>query len=250
MLGVSETERQDKMADFFQNGIIARLNVSSEATLKGLMVLFVVLCVAVPYVFGSFNTAVFVSKRIYKQDIRECGSGNAGLTNMHRVYGVKAALLVLLGDILKTALSILFAWVLFGAHFGPFGFSMSSFAYLAGLACVVGHIFPIAYGFKGGKGVLCTAAMVLMLSPLAFAVALAVFLLIVFVTRYVSLASMTTGLLYPLILNRITALCGYRMDGIVSIVSVVIGLLILYCHRGNLRRLLDKTEPRFTFRKK
>ena len=239
------------MADFFQNGIIARLTTTSEGTLKSLMILFVFLCVAVPYLLGSFNTAVFVSKRIYKQDIRECGSGNAGLTNMHRVYGAKAAVTVLVGDILKMLLSLVFSWILFGAHFGPLGFSMSSFAYLAGLSCIVGHVFPVAYGFKGGKGVLCTAVMVLVLSPVVFAVAMAVFFLVVLITRYVSLASMTAGLLYPLILNRVTVMCGYAgTDGIVSLVSVIVGLLILYCHRGNIRRLLDKTEPKFTFHKK
>lgn len=238
------------MINFIQNGILSAIRMPSEASLKVVMVVMALLCVALPYMLGSFNTAVFVSKRFYRSDIRESGSGNAGLTNMHRVYGGKAALLVLLGDVLKMVLSLLWAWLLFGAHFGPYAFCQSSFAYLAGLACIVGHIFPVSCGFRGGKGVLCTAVMVLMLSPLVFVGVLLIFALLLLTTRYVSLSSISAGLFYPLLLNRIAAFCGYTMDGTISLISVGIGLLILYCHRANISRLLDKTESKFSFHKK
>ena len=222
--------------------------------------------VIVPYLLGSINSAVLISRVFYGADIRTQGSGNGGLTNMHRVYGGKAALLVLLGDVLKVALSLLIVGIFFGMRYGMLTdavtgeaitgngfantFAAQPLLYVAGTVAILGHIFPIYFNFKGGKGVLCTAALVLIVSPLVFLTLFLVFLLLLAVTHYVSLSSMTVGLLYPFVLNRVPKLlCGGAFGGIVPLLAIFIGLLILYCHRGNIVRLKEKRENKFYFRK-
>jgi glycerol-3-phosphate acyltransferase PlsY len=206
------------------------------------------IALVVPYLLGSLNTAVVVSRLLYGEDVRTKGSGNAGLTNMLRVYGKKAALWVLLGNVLKMVLSLLFTGLFLGFQYGPYAFSLNPFMYVAGTACIIGHIFPVYFRFKGGKGVLCTAAMVLVLSPIVFAVEIAIFILLLVVTHYVSLSSIVVGLGYPLILNRMMAFFGYPVtDGMILLLSVLVGLLILYCHRSNIVRLKEHRENRFYF---
>ena len=121
-------------------------------------ILAIILCAAIAYFLGSLNFAIIISKYKFHDDIRNYGSGNGGLTNMMRTYGKKAAAFTLLGDVMKAVVSVLLGMLIAG----------ESGAYLAGFFCVFGHSFPIYYGFKGGKGVLTTAAMVLCLDPLVF----------------------------------------------------------------------------------
>ena len=127
--------------------------------------LFVVLCAS--YLLGSINSAILISRVIYKDDIRTHGSGNGGMTNMLRTFGGKAALLTLAGDLGKTAIAISLAGLVFGFGYVA-GISICEFCYLAGLFAVLGHIFPIYYKFKGGKGVLVTSTMALILTPIPF----------------------------------------------------------------------------------
>lgn len=235
------------MLDLLQKGILYGVTYPS-VTIGG--VLAILISAVVPYLLGSVNTAVLISRLFYGADIRTQGSGNGGLTNMLRVYGKKAALFVLLGDMLKTALSVLFVALFFGFHYGAFAFACNSLLYVAGTFCIIGHIFPVYFKFKGGKGVLCTATMVLILSPIAFGVLFGVFILLLAVTHYVSLSSITVGLLYPFALNRIMALFGIGASGPIILLTVLIGLLIFYCHRENIVRLREKRENRFYFRKK
>jgi len=150
-------------------------------------VLGTLICVVIPYLLGSFNTAIIVSKYLYHDDIRKYGSGNAGLTNMHRVYGKKGALYTLLGDVLKQFLSVSIGMLVMGRNG----------AFLAGTFCILGHIAPIYFRFKGGKGVLAAATMVLMMDPIMFLVLFAVFALVVLIFRYISLGSMMAGFVYP-----------------------------------------------------
>ncbi len=206
--------------------------------------------VVVPYLLGSINSAVLVSRIFYGEDIREKGSGNGGLTNMHRVYGKKAAGLVLLGDVLKMVLSLLIVGLLFGMHYGPFALATNALLYVAGTVCIIGHIFPVYFKFKGGKGVLCTAAMVLTLNPIVFAILIVVFVLVVWVTKYISVGSMTAGLAYPFVLNRTLSMCGAKGDGLIALLPMLIALLIVYCHRANIIRLKEKRENKFSFKKK
>ena len=251
------------MLDIFQKGILCNV-VYPSVTVGNLLAFF--LAAVIPYLLGSINSAVLISRLFYGADIRTQGSGNGGLTNMHRVYGGKAALLVLLGDVLKVALSLLIVGVFFGMRYGMLTdavtgeaitgngfantFAAQPLLYVAGTVAILGHIFPIYFNFKGGKGVLCTAALVLIVSPLVFLTLFLVFLLLLAVTHYVSLASMTVGLLYPFVLNRVPKLlCGGAFGGIVPLLAIFIGLLILYCHRGNIVRLKEKRENKFYFRK-
>lgn len=214
------------------------------------LLLAFLISLVIPYLLGSVNSALLVSRLIYGEDIRTKGSGNAGLTNAHRVYGKKAAGLVLLGDVLKMALSLLVVGLLFGMRYGSFGFATNSLLYVAGTACILGHIFPAFFGFKGGKGVLCTAAMVLILSPISFVVLIAIFFLVLWVTKYVSVASMTAGLAYPFVLDRSLAFCGGQGDGLMALLPMLLALLIIYCHRANIIRLKEKRENKFSFKKK
>lgn len=192
---------------------------------------------AAAYLLGSINTAVITSKLMYGEDIRTKGSGNAGMTNMMRSYGIVPALLTLLGDMLKT---------LFGMFFGTCVLGLNG-AYIAGLFCVLGHIFPIYYRFKGGKGVAATVMVVLYLDLKVFVLFILLFVGIVWVTKYLSLASVMCELFMPLLL--------YRADNVVTdrwlrlIIMLILGLTVVYMHRSNIKRIMDGNENKFSFKK-
>lgn len=236
-----------------EGGLLA-LFVSLTAK-EGAAYLVWILCflavIAIGYLLGSVNSAILISKVLYRDDIRRYGSGNAGMTNMLRTYGLKAAGLTLLGDVLKTALAIGFAGVLFG--FGYIrGVSVCPECYVAGLFAVVGHILPVYYKFKGGKGVLVTAATALILSPAVFGILLLVFLGIVWASKYVSLGSVSVAFLYPVALQAYfkVVFAGMSPSGMISLSSILLALLIIWCHRGNIQRIMDRTERKISFKKK
>lgn len=213
-------------------------------------VLGILAIIIIPYLLGSINSAIIISKVGYRDDIRNHGSGNAGLTNMLRTYGLGAAGLTLLGDILKTVIAISVAGVIWGFGYVA-AISTEQFLYVAGLFAVLGHIFPIYYGFKGGKGVLATATMALMLSPIPFLILLAIFVGLVCWTKYVSLGSVVGVALYPV------AVSGYFMvrfgvatPGLCALCTVLLAILIVWCHRGNLQRISNRTERKISFKKK
>ncbi len=214
---------------------------------------FSLLSLIAGYLLGSVNTAIIVSKVLYKDDIRRHGSGNAGLTNMFRTYGKGAAGLTLLGDMLKTALAIAIGGCLLGfGYIGGISIAGDGGVYIAGLFAVVGHIFPCYYKLKGGKGVLVTATMALILSPVVFGVLFLVFALIVALTKYVSLGSVTAAILYPVALYAYVKICfpAAPMPGMMALSSILIAILIVYCHRENLKRIQNRTERQFSFKKK
>ena len=212
---------------------------------------FIVVGIAVAYLLGSINTAIVVSRVFYRDDIRRYGSGNAGLTNMLRTYGKGAAGMTLLGDMLKTAIAIFITGVLLGFNYNA-GMSLNDgYCYMAGLFAVVGHVFPIYYGFKGGKGVLVTATMALILTPIPFLFLLLIFIIVVGLSKYVSLGSVTAAVLYPVIVNfYIKLLYGTGAPGILSLCTVLLAIFIVWCHRGNLQRISDRTERKISFKKK
>lgn len=200
-------------------------------------------CAVIGYLLGSINSAIITSKRLYGKDIREFGSGNAGLTNMHRVFGKKAALFTFLGDVLKSALSVLFgAWVCYNSSEG---------AYLAGLFCVLGHIAPVYYRFKGGKGVLSAATMILILDPVVFLLLIATFALVLFLFRYVSLASVIAAFFYPVYIYTVEQMINHQAPYVFKMLfSVVVAMLVIFMHRKNIERLYNGTENRFSFKSK
>lgn len=220
-----------------------------------LTVSFAVISALVGYLLGSINSAIIVSRVFYRDDIRRHGSGNAGLTNILRTYGKKAALCTLLGDVLKTVIAIFIACVLGGFQYFK-GISVGGYTcdiplgYLAGLFVVIGHIFPVYYNFKGGKGVLCTATIALVLTPIEFLILITVFILIVATSKYVSLGSVAAGVLYPVTVAGHMALLakyGIALNGIMALVTILLAILIVYCHRGNLKRISEGTERKLSF---
>ena len=216
-------------------------------------VLCLVATLAVAYLLGSINSAIIVSKTLHGEDIRTKGSGNAGLTNTLRTYGKGAAGLVLLGDMLKTVISIFIAGLVFGFYYSK-GISFSTECYLAGLFSIIGHVFPVYYKFKGGKGVLSTSTMALMLTPIHFGVLLLIFIGVVAVSKYVSLGSVIVAVLYPIILDgtfKITSTPEAPVTCLgATIASILLAVLIVYCHRGNLQRISDHTERKLSFGRK
>ena len=223
---------------------------SSDAQFYLFNIAFVLLTVIVAYLFGSLNSAIIVSKVLYRDDIRNHGSGNAGLTNTLRTYGKNAALLTLFGDILKTALAVLFGAFMFG--FGYIrGISTTDMCYVAGLFAVLGHIFPIYYKFKGGKGVLATSTMALILSPIPLLILFLLFVGIVAMSKYVSLGSVCGGVLYPVLLHSYFAIAlNSKPLGLVTLSAIILALLIVWCHRENLKRIGERTERKLSFKKK
>lgn len=198
--------------------------------------LFLVLIyVLIPYLLGSINTAILVSKHFYHDDIRNYGSGNAGFTNVMRTYGKKAAIITFAGDILKTLVAILIGWCVFGYLT----------AYIAGFACFLGHIFPVFYRFKGGKGVLCMAAILLMLDWRIFLTLVVVFVGIVLATRYISAGSVICAMIFPLMLNRMNNTGIYMIE----FVAIAIAVIVVIKHRSNLKRIFNGTESKFKFKK-
>ena len=198
---------------------------------------------AVSYFLGSVNTAIILTRLVYGEDIRQKGSGNAGMTNVMRSYGWLPALLTLIGDMLKCMLSMLLGTFLWGING----------AYVAGFCCIIGHVAPAIYKFKGGKGVAATFMFILYIDLWAFVVLGLLFILLVWGTKYLSLGSIMTGIIMPLILDRMTAkYLQYevlKLGFLRLLIALLIGALIVYKHRANIQRILNKTESRFSFKR-
>lgn len=238
------------MFAFLNEGLFYNLTISESWHATLIEIGFVAAIIAISYFLGSINSAIIVSRLLYRDDIRTHGSGNAGLTNMFRTYGKGAAGLTLLGDMLKTALSVLFAACMFGFHYQA-GVSLHYGGYIAGLFAVLGHVFPIYYKFKGGKGVLATATMALILAPIPFLILFALFVAIVAVSKYISLGSVSVAILYPVVVNGYFQLVlSNPPHGISTLCMILLAIFIVWCHRENLKRISNKTENKFSFKKK
>lgn len=196
------------------------------------------------YVFGSFNTAIVVSKIFFHQDIRTMGSGNAGLTNSFRCMGKGCTLLVLLGDILKTVCAILLAEIVFLPNLGLLPVAKL----LCGLFVVAGHMFPVYFGFKGGKGVLAGATLCAMFNWRILLILALVFVVLVAVTRYVSLGSIVIATAFPFMSLGYYWSSPSRVP--VFVLTLLVGGGVVYMHRSNIQRLLNGTENKISFHKK
>lgn len=188
------------------------------------------------YFFGCFNGSFMVSHFIIRDDVRKHGSGNAGLTNFYRTYGAKYALLVIACDMGKTVAACLLG----SFFFRCLGWDGTLGMLLAGLGCELGHIFPVFYGFRGGKGILSGGTLVLLLNWRVAAVAWALFLLLWLTTRYVSLASITATCSAP-----ITVFFVYGHNWLYTGLCLAVAALVVWCHRENIQRLLHGTEKKF-----
>lgn len=203
----------------------------------------------VPYLLGGINTSIIVTKLRTGQDIRTMGSGNAGLTNSLRTQGKATAAIVLLGDVAKAVLSVWIVRLSFlfigGVDTTVLENNMNWVGYMAVFMTVVGHVFPVYYGFRGGKGVLAAISAIFTLDWRSACILLGVFIVIVAITRYVSLGSCISSALFGF-----TALgFDYFLDGDpAGIICAIIGLftsaLIIYKHHANIKRLISHTEKK------
>ena len=195
------------------------------------------ICVAAgAYLAGCCNGAIITSFLFYRDDIRRHGSHNAGLTNFYRVYGKKFAICVILVDMLKAFVAVKLGSAVFDAYLGL----RLEGEYFSALFCVIGHIFPAFYSFKGGKGILCSGTLLLLLDWRIAAVGWGLFALLWLTTRYVSLGSVSGAVSFP-----VTTLIFCPGNWTVFVLSLLIAALVIWCHRGNIQRLLSGTEKKF-----
>ncbi len=203
----------------------------------------------VSYCLGCFNGAVVVSRYILRNDIRGHGSGNAGLTNFYRVFGGPLTLAVILSDVVKAILAVLFA-VFIASHISPALVPLAK--YWAGTFCLLGHMYPCTFQFRGGKGILSGGAIAIMMgidagNPYSWCIPAVVwggFIVLAAATRYVSLGSCWAGFSFPFATWFV-----YRNMPLL-LLSVFVGGLILWKHRGNMVRIVKGTESKFTLHKK
>lgn len=200
---------------------------------------------AVSYLLGSINTGILVSKILYNDDIRSYGSHNAGATNILRTYGKKAAAITVVGDALKGVAAI-FLVKLFYRIFAAFHLpDIQSVTYTAAFFAVLGHNFPLYFGFKGGKGVLTSIAVIITLDPFLGLATLLISVLIMAVTKYVSLGSVMGAIL------AVALSVFFRTDNIRFIILCsLLAALIIYRHRSNIVRLAHGTESKLGRRRK
>ena len=228
----------------FENGLIKAIRSANDlgevgdAALVGGGFLF---CIVVAYLLGSINWALVISRLVYHDDVRKHGSGNAGSTNVLRTYGKKAAILTFLGDGLKGVAAILIACLVFGhSHSEPYFIYLVTAAYLSAFFCIFGHVFPCFAHFRGGKGFATTALAIIALNPAIGAILAIIFFPLVAGTRYVSLGSVVTVMFYPIILGSFDgAITRY---GVNTLIALMMGLLVTFAHRGNLKRIMNGTE--------
>lgn len=234
--------------NILNNGLISLISAEG-ATYYVILALAVLAAAAVSYLLGSVSSAIIVSKLMFKEDVRSHGSGNAGLTNMLRTYGKGAAALTLVGDMAKTALAVFFTALIFGFSYKN-GISMSGYCYLAGLCAVLGHVYPIFYGFKGGKGVLVTASMALILCPAIFGALVLLFAIIVAISGFVSLGSIVVASLFPVCVCLYSYFLGGSIPLLTAACTIFLGAFIVWCHRSNIKRLRDGNEKKLSIGKK
>jgi glycerol-3-phosphate acyltransferase PlsY len=194
-----------------------------------------IIIAAAAYLIGSLNGSLLMSRILLRDDIRKHGSGNAGATNVLRTYGKKWTLAVLAWDVGRGVMAM---WL--GRFFLPEpGYGMLA----AGFFVILGHVYPLYFGFRGGKGVLTTCVVMFALDWKIAAIALSLFILIVICTRYVSLGSICAVIILPVL--EILMGRNWTAAGIYTALAV----LVIILHMGNIKRLLNKTESKFSFRR-
>ena len=204
----------------------------------------------VAYLIGSISFSVIISKKLAGFDVREKGSGNAGATNMLRSVGKKAAILTLIGDALKGVVAISFA-ILVGAI--AKNLDKALLVQIAGIAVVVGHTFPIFFQFKGGKGVATSLGILLMSNWQIGLICLVFALVLMALTRMVSLGSCAAAVLFPVLTlfinDNYTVLTEGKQGSAYLVYSIIMAIIVLFNHRSNIKRILNGTENKLSFKK-
>lgn len=199
------------------------------------LILFLALTAILSYCLGGINGAIITSVNYFKKDIRNFGSGNAGLTNFSRTFGEEHVILVLFVDIAKAAIAVIFGgWLM-----GKLGLEDIGRLF-AGFCTIIGHIYPPYYGFRGGKGSLCSGVIAFMVDWRVGLICLVIFLAVVVFTKYVSLGSIVGVLSFPVVM-----LC-FGFTGLECLLGLFCSLVVIFAHRENIQRLLKGTESKLT----
>ena len=210
-------------------------------------ILIAVLTAAQAYLLGSVDTGILISKFVYHDDVRNHGSGAAGMTNMLRTFGKKAAALTAAGDVLKGVAAVCIGRWLF--HFLPADAGLSAWlgVYLAAILAVVGHLKPLYFGFKGGKGVLVAGGAILAIQPVLLPVLALIFLVCLVPTGMVSLGSITMAAAYPVLTLVYSLMRGLPTRDVVvcTVGAAIMGGMVIWMHRSNIQRIRDGKEYRF-----
>ena len=214
-----------------------------------MIIIKLVIVAIISYLLGSCNFGVIISKSLKKEDIRESGSGNAGTTNMMRTYGKTLGILTIIGDIAKVFVAIWIAFKIMSVEEIKMIFDRISdnpqcvLKSFAGLFAVAGHIFPCFFKFKGGKGVATSGGMVIMIDWRIALILFAIFVLIILITRYVSLGSIIMAVLYPVFMGL------FHKDAGLVIISLVFTVIVVTAHRENIKKLINHTENKIGSKK-
>lgn len=219
------------------------------------IILSILAAAVVSYLLGSCNSSIIVVRLLKNEDIREHGSCNAGLTNTLRCYGKKCALITLIGDLLKGVVAVFISRLICSLLEG--GLSPDNdthyIAYIAGFFAIIGHVFPLYYGFKGGKGVLVGVSTFIAVDPLLFFILILVFAIVLSISKYVSLASITASSLCPVA----TFLLHYFVYGdslsysfLYTALALIMASVVVYMHKTNIIRLKNGNENKFSFKSK
>lgn len=213
------------------------------------MIVYIIMAL-IAYAIGSISFSIIISKKMAGFDVREKGSGNAGSTNVLRSVGKKAAALTLLGDVLKGVVSIGIAIIL--GNIIP-NMNKELLVQIAGVAVVVGHTFPVFFGFKGGKGVATSLGVILMSNWQIGLICLVFALVLMALTRMVSLGSCGAAILFPVLTlfinTNYTVLTDGKPGATYFIYSVILAIFVLYNHRSNIKRILNGTENKLSLKK-
>ncbi len=208
------------------------------------MVLRYLLCALTGYLLGSLNFGIIVSKLLYKKDVRNYGSKNAGMTNTARTFGKNAGALVFTGDFIKPVAACYIAIFLISG-----GKNIMTCGYIAGLATIIGHVFPVFFGFKGGKGVATMFGMALALCPCAAVIMSIPFFACLLISKTVSLSSIIASLFFPvstfLIYKYFAFLCPGAFVAkplFAGVIALAASLIVIFMHRTNIRRILKGEE--------
>lgn len=239
----------------------------NSATYIIFFVTSVIAIAAASYFLGGINFAIIISKKKFGKDIRDFGSGNPGMTNMMRTFGKKVGLLTFAGDVGKSVVSCIIGYIFLG-RLG---------AFIGGLFCMVGHMFPAKYKFKGGKGVSCAIGAILMTDlgnpfmyhiPLIFIITMGIWVAVFLVSKYPSLSAIMSMLLYPMVLNvfeqvalsnikdvewaiQDPSVSMYMIDfAYYMIIALLMTVLVVFMHRANIMRMFRGEEPKTHIGKK
>lgn len=217
------------------------------------LILKCILIGVVSYLLGSLNFSIILSEVVKKKDIRKSGSGNAGATNMMRTYGIKAAVGTMLGDIFKVAIGILVAFAILGV---PMKYIFTNpadaaeiqrvmlYKEFAGLFCVLGHIFPLYFKFKGGKGVAACTGMVIIVDWRIALILFVIFVSVILISKWISLGSIVIAILYPVLIFV------FYKNWILSLVALLFTAIVIIAHRENIKRLIKGEENKISLKNK